>query len=202
MVSATQSRTEGGIVSLRAAVAAVEDPELRVVTIEDLGILRGVEVDGDCAHVTISPTYSGCPAMDVIRAEIRRAARESGYDRVEIVTELAPAWTTDWITEAGRAKLAAAGIAPPSAPDAPPSVDPEVRDATRRRDGTLVHDRRGSRGVGVAVTIGRRSSADGVACPRCGAAETERLSAFGATACLALWRCRACGEPFDHVKPF
>jgi len=101
------------VTSLREAVAAVVDPELRVVTIEELGILRSVDVDGDRATVTITPTYSGCPAMDVIRADVAAAARDAGYPSVLVRTVLAPAWSTDDITPSGRDKLAAAGIAPP-----------------------------------------------------------------------------------------
>jgi ring-1,2-phenylacetyl-CoA epoxidase subunit PaaD len=96
-------------------VASIVDPELRVVTLADLGVLRSVYVHPDGAvDVTIMPTYSGCPAMDTIRADIRQALGRAGYDRVEVLTVLRPAWSTDMITEAGRAKLAAAGIAPPS----------------------------------------------------------------------------------------
>jgi ring-1,2-phenylacetyl-CoA epoxidase subunit PaaD len=91
----------------------VVDPELRVVTIAELGILRDVRADGDRAVVTITPTYSGCPAMDAIRSDVTDALRDAGWTTVEIVTQLRPRWTTDWITESGRAKLAAAGIAPP-----------------------------------------------------------------------------------------
>jgi ring-1,2-phenylacetyl-CoA epoxidase subunit PaaD len=100
---------------LEAAVAAVADPELRVLTIADLGILRRVEVGADGrVTVTITPTYTGCPAMDVIRRDIVAAARAAGSAEVEVRTELSPPWTTDWISADGRAKLAAAGIAPPS----------------------------------------------------------------------------------------
>jgi ring-1,2-phenylacetyl-CoA epoxidase subunit PaaD len=101
------------MVSARDVVAAVPDPELRVVTIEELGILRDVAVEGGTVTVTITPTYSGCPAMDTIRADIRAALHGAGHDRVEVRTVLSPAWTTDWISQAGRSKLAAAGIAPP-----------------------------------------------------------------------------------------
>jgi ring-1,2-phenylacetyl-CoA epoxidase subunit PaaD len=93
--------------------ARVVDPELRVVTLEDLGILRDVDTHGDRAVVTITPTYSGCPAMDVIRADVAAALRGAGFTEVDVVTQLHPAWSTDWITEAGRRKLAEAGIAPP-----------------------------------------------------------------------------------------
>jgi ring-1,2-phenylacetyl-CoA epoxidase subunit PaaD len=97
------------------AVAAVVDPEIRVLTIEELGVLRGVEVDGaGRVTVTITPTYAGCPAMDVIRADIRAALAAAGHFDVEVVTRLAPAWSTDQISDSGRRKLAAAGIAPPA----------------------------------------------------------------------------------------
>ncbi|MFE9955953.1 1,2-phenylacetyl-CoA epoxidase subunit PaaD [Micromonospora sp. NPDC005299] len=153
----------------RAAVAAVVDPEIRVVTIDELGILRSVDEDPGTGRVvvTITPTYTGCPAMDVIRADIRRALTTAGHPDVEVRTVYAPAWSTDWISERGRAKLAAAGIAPP-APVA--------------------------RGGGVVpLTLAVR-------CPRCGSPETEQVSRFGSTACKALWRCRSCSEPFDHLK--
>lgn len=148
------------------AVAAVVDPELRGVTIEELGILREVDVD-DNGHVTvtITPTYTGCPAMDVIREDIHAALRAAGHADAEVVTVFGPPWTTDWISESGRAKLAAAHIAPPQ-PSGP---------------------------VALALTV---------RCPRCGSPDTEQLSRFGSTACKALWRCRACAEPFDHLKAF
>lgn len=157
-----------GVETVRTAVAAVVDPEIRVVTIDELGILRGVEVSpAGRARITISPTYSGCPAMDVIRADVAAAARAAGASEVTVDTVLSPAWSTDMISAAGREKLAAAGIAPPG-----PA---------------------GRTGV-VALTLSVR-------CPRCGSPATEQLSRFGSTACKALWRCTACQEPFDHIKP-
>lgn len=116
--------------------------------------------------VTITPTYTGCPAMDVIRADIRRALAAAGHPDAEIRTVHAPAWSTDWISERGRAKLAAAGIAPPAP----------------TRAGNVV-----------SLTLAVR-------CPRCGSPDTEQVSRFGSTACKALWRCRSCSEPFDHLK--
>jgi ring-1,2-phenylacetyl-CoA epoxidase subunit PaaD len=149
-------------------VAAVVDPEIRVLTIEELGVLRSVTADGTGrVTVTITPTYSGCPAMDVIRSDIRSALVAAGYPDVDVVTQLAPAWSTDLISQSGRDKLAAAGIAPPRS---------------------------------VAET-GPVPVAMSVRCPRCGSPDTQRLSAFGSTACKALWRCRACREPFDGIKP-
>lgn len=155
--------------------AAVVDPELPVVTIAELGILRAVDIDGGRVTVTITPTYSGCPAMDTIRTDIATALRAAGWAEVDVVTKLGPAWTTDWITEAGRAKLAAAGIAPPT---------PAAGSGAGRRSLPL---------------LGRPPVAT-PACPRCGAEQTDELSRFGATACTSLWRCRACAEPFPHVK--
>jgi ring-1,2-phenylacetyl-CoA epoxidase subunit PaaD len=155
-------------IDVREAVAAVRDPEIWVLTIADLGILRDVTVDdAGRVTVTITPTYNGCPAMDVIRRDIAAAARAAGHPDVQIRTVLSPPWTTDWIAEPARARLAAAGIAPPGR--AGPARGP------------------------VRLTLTVR-------CPRCGSPDTEQLSAFGSTACKALWRCRACTEPFDAIK--
>ena len=153
-----------------AIAATVPDPEVPVVTIEDLGILRSVEVD-ESGHVdvAITPTYSGCPAMEAIRSDISSAFARAGYDDVRVEFVLAPAWTTDWMTEAGKTKLEAYGIAPPRHRSAGP-------------DGTLV-----------PLTLSVR-------CPQCGSPDTRELSRFGSTACKALWVCNACTEPFDHFK--
>ncbi|MEV7228995.1 1,2-phenylacetyl-CoA epoxidase subunit PaaD [Polymorphospora sp. NPDC051019] len=116
---------------VRAAVAAVVDPEIRVVTIAELGILRDVSTDPATGRVTvtITPTYTGCPAMDVIRADIHRAMAAAGHPDGEVRTVFAPPWSTDWITVGGRAKLAAAGIAPPgpARPAGPVAVPLAVR---------------------------------------------------------------------------
>lgn len=157
-----------------AAVAAgVTDPELPMVTLADLGILRDVREEADRVVVTVTPTYSGCPAMAEIRADLCRALHRAGYPHVEVRTALSPAWTTDWITEAGRGKLAAAGISPPGA-------------APRRDAGP------------VPLVLGRTRR--DVPCPRCGRPDTELISAFSATACKELRRCPDCREPFEHVK--
>lgn len=162
MVSAAEALRERA----RAAAAEVVDPEIPVLTIADLGVLRDVSVRGDTVEVTITPTYSGCPAMRMIEREIEAALRAAGIEKLRVNTVLAPAWTTDWLSEEGRRKLAEFGVAPP-APG-----------ASRR---TLF-------------------TAESVACPRCGSAETERLAEFGSTSCKALYRCRACAEPFDYFK--
>jgi ring-1,2-phenylacetyl-CoA epoxidase subunit PaaD len=149
-----------------AVAASVPDPELPVVTIADLGILRDVAVDDrGRVHVQVTPTYSGCPAMETIRTDVMERLGDAGYAQVCVEFVLAPAWTTDWITDEGRRRLEDFGVAPP-----------------------------GPRGDGpVALTLSVR-------CPRCGSTDTRELSRFSSTACKALWSCRACQEPFDHVK--
>jgi ring-1,2-phenylacetyl-CoA epoxidase subunit PaaD len=155
----------------------VPDPELPVVTIGDLGILRAATVAADGhVDVVLTPTYSGCPATELIRADVIAALLHAGFDRVEVTTVLAPAWTTDWITESGRRKLAAHGIVPPS-----PA-------GNRRR-------------VDVAFTT-RGQPEPVVRCPRCESADTRLVSQFGATACQAMYRCANCREPFDRIKPY
>jgi ring-1,2-phenylacetyl-CoA epoxidase subunit PaaD len=144
-----------------------------MLTLADLGVLREVRLGEDGAvEVAITPTYSGCPAMATMRDDLVRSLDEAGFDDVRVRVALEPAWTTDWITARGRAALREAGI---SAPGPAPT-----------RSGP------------VPVLLGpvRRQ----VACPRCGSAEVEVTSEFGSTACKALYRCRACLEPFDHVK--
>jgi ring-1,2-phenylacetyl-CoA epoxidase subunit PaaD len=158
----------------RAVVATVTDPELPMLTLADLGVLRDVRTDDDgTVVVEITPTYTGCPAMGVMRADLVHALHRAGFADVDVRTVLSPAWTTDWITEAGRRKLVEAGIAPPgSAPLRSPGPVPLQLGATHRA----------------------------ASCPLCGSADTEELSEFGATACKALRRCRSCREPFEHVK--
>jgi len=160
-------------VTAAAVAATVTDPEMPMLTLADLGIIRDVREEGDGVVVTITPTYSGCPAMDEIRADLRRALGGAGYRHVDVRTVLSPAWTTDWITDEGKAKLAAAGIAPPGpAPRRPAGPVPLVLGPARRP----------------------------VACPRCAHPDTEQIAAFSATACRELRRCPACREPFEHVK--
>ncbi len=157
----------------RAVAETVTDPELPALTLADLGVLRDVRVSDGTVVVDITPTYSGCPAMGVMRADLLHALHRAGFDDVEVRTVLSPAWSTDWITEAGRRKLAAAGIAPPGqAPVRAPGPIPLQLGPTRRT----------------------------ASCPLCGSADTVETSEFGATACKALRRCRSCGEPFEHVK--
>jgi ring-1,2-phenylacetyl-CoA epoxidase subunit PaaD len=157
--------------ALRTALQAVVDPEIPVITIEDLGVLRDVtRGDDGQVVVTITPTYSGCPAMDTIRADVERVLAEEGFAGARVRTVLAPAWTTDWMSEEGRRKLAEAGIAPPRPTAAPRPLGPEP----------------------VPVDL--------VRCPQCGSADTRLVSRFGSTACKALRACNRCLEPFDHFK--
>lgn len=169
---------------VRTAVEAVPDPEVPVLTVGDLGVLRGVQVhDEDPGRlvVTVTPTYSGCPAMDVIRRDVARAAHSLGW-RVEVRTVLSPAWTTDWMSEQGRRKLREFGIAPPSGAGAA-----------------------GDRAAGpVPLTLGPTTGETPrvtPSCPQCGSVDAEELSRFGSTACKSLWRCRSCAEPFNYFKP-
>lgn len=165
MVTATRSAWD--------VAATVRDPELPMVTLADLGILRSVDDDGRTVTVTITPTYSGCPAMREIGHDLKHELTRAGWADVVVRTSLAPAWTSDWITDEGRAKLAAAGIAPPNP-------------AGRRAAGPIP----------LSLTVRPRT----VACPRCGATDTRETSAFSATACKALYRCGGCDEPFEYVK--
>jgi ring-1,2-phenylacetyl-CoA epoxidase subunit PaaD len=160
----------------------VVDPELPMLTLADLGVLRGIGLDEDgVVVVDITPTYSGCPAMATMRDDLVRELEAAGF-RARVRVALEPAWTTDWITAEGRAALAAAGISPP----APVGVG--------------LRGTEGSRVAGGATPLTLGPTRRAVACPRCGSADVELTSEFGSTACKALYRCRSCLEPFDHVK--
>ena len=150
----------------------VLDPEVPAVSVCDLGIVRDVIAHDDGIEVVLTPTYSGCPATEVIEQAVVDAVDRIGLGPTRVTLQRAPAWTTDWISDEGRRKLREYGIAPPSGRAAVMNERP-IRFVSRER----------------------------VACPRCGSADTERLSAFGSTACKALYRCLACREPFEHFKP-
>ncbi|MBI1758024.1 MAG: phenylacetate-CoA oxygenase subunit PaaJ [Actinobacteria bacterium] len=168
---------------VRELVAAVPDPEIPVLTIGDLGVLRTVDVgDSGRVEVTITPTYTGCPAMEAIRADIETSLRRHGIDDVSVRTVLAPAWTTDWMSESGRRKLAEFGIAPPAHP-ARPALGPAPGPAQGPGPGR----------VPVPVELAVR-------CPRCGSFDTLVVSRWGSTACKAQYRCTACLEPFDYFR--
>jgi len=164
------------------ALEAVPDPEIPVVSIRDLGILREVRrADDGTLEVVITPTYSGCPAMSQIAEDIGRALDAEGLAPYRIETVLAPAWTTDWITEGAREKLREYGIAPPTGSAA---VDPAQGSGAER-----------------VIRFAPRAN-EAPPCPRCGSAQTQRLAQFSSTACKALYRCLDCREPFDYFKPY
>jgi ring-1,2-phenylacetyl-CoA epoxidase subunit PaaD len=169
----TSSLTRAPLIRARQVAQSVPDPELPMLTIADLGILREVSVTGQHVVVSLTPTYSGCPAVPEIRADLVSRLAAAGFADVEVRTVLNPPWTSDFISPEGRRKLAAAGIAPPrSRPD--------------------------THGGPVPLTlVAHRPAID---CPACGSADTERTAAFSGTACKDLYRCRTCAEPFEHVK--
>jgi ring-1,2-phenylacetyl-CoA epoxidase subunit PaaD len=157
-------------------LAEIPDPEIPVISLVDLGIIRDVAWDGEALVVTVTPTYSGCPATAVINLDIEKALTGHGVGKVRLERQLSPAWTTDWISAEGREKLKAFGIAPP--------VDGTAA------DGVLM--RRIDRLAG-------RSNLT-IECPRCGSSRTEKVSQFGSTPCKASYRCTDCLEPFDYFK--
>lgn len=153
----------------------VPDPEIPVISLTDLGIIRDVGWDGDTLVVAVTPTYSGCPATAVINIDIEVALRAHGIEKLRLERRLSPAWTTDWISREGREKLRAYGIAPPI-------------------DGTAADGR-------LLARAGRLAGSNlVVACPRCGSPNTEKVSQFGSTPCKASYRCSDCLEPFDYFK--
>lgn len=156
-----------------AVLGGVLDPEVPALSVRDLGIVRDVIDHGEELEVVLTPTYSGCPATEAIEQSVLTAIEAEGLGPARATLRRAPAWTTDWISEEGRRKLREYGIAPPG--PAMPQAQQPIR------------------------LVSRRSAA--IACPHCGSLHTERLSAFGSTACKALHRCLSCREPFEHFKP-
>jgi ring-1,2-phenylacetyl-CoA epoxidase subunit PaaD len=152
----------------------VLDPEVPAISVTDLGIVRDVIAHDDGIEVIVTPTYSGCPATEVIAQSISDAIAAAGLGPARVTQRRAPAWTTDWITPEGREKLRAYGIAPP---------------------GSCASEATG------ATVSPVRLMARNIDCPRCGSNQTERLAAFGSTACKSLYRCVACREPFEYFKP-
>lgn len=155
---------------LYTILESVVDPEIPVITIAELGILKDVKVDPISGKISvyITPTYNGCPAMDMITVNIKAALQDFGLHDVEVYSLLEPAWTTDWITVAGRQKLMDYGISPP---------------AERSTDSSFL-----------------TGESPKVQCPQCKSYHTEQISRFGSTACKALYKCKECLEPFDYFK--
>lgn len=171
--TAAEGRTVQTLERAWQLAGSVPDPELPMVTVADLGILREISLDGDAVVVSLTPTYSGCPATAQIRFDVSARLAEAGFADVQVRTVLHPPWSSDWISPDGRRKLAQAGLAPPRS--LPEGANEPVPLTLSDRGGLL-------------------------RCPACGSADTRRTAAFGATACQDLWRCVACGEPFEHVK--
>ncbi|MEI7784468.1 MAG: 1,2-phenylacetyl-CoA epoxidase subunit PaaD [Betaproteobacteria bacterium] len=165
-----------------ALLERVSDPEIPVISLLDLGVVRDVRWSGAAWQVVITPTYSGCPAMAQMADDIV-AVLAAEQVTVEVITQLAPAWSTDWISPQGRQKLRDYGIAPPAALAASTSAA-------------------GGPAARVLRFMPRAGTAPAVACPRCGSQETVETSHFGSTACKALYRCLSCREPFDYFKPY
>jgi ring-1,2-phenylacetyl-CoA epoxidase subunit PaaD len=169
---------EAGLGRWRTVAGNVSDPEIPVLTLQDLGILRDIRWDtgdgsdegADTLLVTLTPTYTGCPATAVIAGDVEAALRAAGADRVRVRTVLSPAWSTDWISEDGRRKLREYGIAPP---------------------GRCQPAESAPRSVGLTLSV---------RCPRCGSGRTREVSRFGSTPCKSHWTCLACLEPFDNFK--
>ena len=170
-----------------ALLEAVTDPEIPVVSLREMGILRAVRAGADGGlEVVITPTYSGCPAMSQMEDDVKAALAQAGV-AARVVTQLAPAWSTDWMTPDAREKLRAYGIAPPPAGAAASACG------------------HGSGAVNVVQFAPQKIAArarPAVACPQCGSENTTETSHFGSTACKALYKCLDCLEPFDYFKPY
>jgi ring-1,2-phenylacetyl-CoA epoxidase subunit PaaD len=186
----TNTRADTLIERAWEVLETVPDPEIPVVSIRELGILRDVRrvtdngIEGiEGIEIIITPTYSGCPAMSQIAEDIDAALNAAGIAPHRITTVLAPAWTTDWMTAEARDKLRQYGIAPPVGNGGSHEPAPPIRPI---------------RFVPRAVP----GATDKPACPRCSSLHTERLAQFGSTACKALYRCIDCREPFDYFKPY
>ncbi|MBC7633373.1 MAG: phenylacetate-CoA oxygenase subunit PaaJ [Flavobacterium sp.] len=156
----------------REVAASVTDPEMPMLTLDDLGVLRDVALHDGTVVVTITPTYSGCPAMAAMRDDLVHRLHDHGFTDVQVRVSLHPAWSSDWITPRGRQAMADHGL---SAPGPAP-----------RHEGAVV----------LSLTPTRRN----LTCPRCRSSDVEVTSEFGPTACKALYRCASCLEPFEHVK--
>jgi ring-1,2-phenylacetyl-CoA epoxidase subunit PaaD len=162
-----------------AWLGQVQDPEIPVISVVDLGIVRDVAFDGGDCVVTITPTYSGCPAMEVIAGAVTDALHARGLHKVRLATRLSPAWTTDWMSDAGKAALKGYGIAPPVQ---------QAIDISELRSGLRAGAKRFA------------APEPEVSCPHCGSSHTQLTSQFGSTPCKALYKCLDCREPFDYFK--
>ena len=191
MVSSASSAVADrpGVAAIWRALAAVPDPEIPVISVVDLGIIRGVEWRDEEWVISVTPTYSGCPATEVIAGDIGRALVAAGVARFRIETRLAPAWTTDWIAPDARQRLADYGIAPPA-----------VGAVVSSQIGQIGQIGQTSR-IDISALHRYRSEAATVPCPRCNSTRTRQQSRYGSTPCKAQYRCDDCLEPFDYFKP-
>jgi ring-1,2-phenylacetyl-CoA epoxidase subunit PaaD len=176
--SAAAPNRADDVASAWELLEALTDPEIPVVTLRELGILRDIREGPQGLEVVITPTYSGCPAMGQIEDDVKALLQANGLQG-RVVTQWAPAWTTDWMTDAAKDKLRAYGIAPPHA---------------------CASEKTGS--ASVVQFASRSAKLEVVNCPQCGSPDTTETSHFGSTACKALYRCLACMEPFDYFKPY
>ena len=154
-------------------LSEVTDPEIPVLNVVEMGIVRGIEMGRDEIVVRITPTYSGCPAMNAIETDIRKKLQEKGIENIRVKTDYSETWTTDWMTDEAKRKLKEYGIEPPE------KTDPET--------------------PGDYLSVIRKSQKI-VPCPYCDSLETELQSEFGSTACKAQYYCHSCAEPFEYFK--
>ncbi|MDH6625173.1 ring-1,2-phenylacetyl-CoA epoxidase subunit PaaD [Streptomyces sp. LBL] len=187
---------------LLKVAGAVPDPELPVLTLQELGVLRAVRLRGaDAVEVELTPTYTGCPAVEAMSLDIERVLHEHGVREVTVRRVLTPAWSTDDITAEGRRKLREFGIAPPRVrPEAGPVAVALGSTRTRTAQDGATETTRKTGATGATGATEDTEEADRIRCPLCGSADTELLSRFSSTACKALRRCLVCREPFDHFK--
>ena len=192
------AQTDPLLARVWALLDGVADPEIPVVSLKELGILRNVRHGEQGLEVVITPTYSGCPAMGQMADDVAAALAQAGIEG-RVVTQLAPAWTTDWIGPAAREKLRAYGIAPPHTTE---HTSHGGHCASTRVTGAT---------GGLAETAQERvlrfmpqasAAQPAVPCPKCGSTHTVESSRFGSTACKALYKCLSCQEPFDFFKPY
>jgi ring-1,2-phenylacetyl-CoA epoxidase subunit PaaD len=174
VVTGTAGKTAAARASLLALLSTIKDPELPVVDIVELGIVRDISIDGDSVQVDVTPTYSGCPAMQMIEQDIVQVLEAHGFTSVKVNYVFSPAWTTDWLSEQTKTKLREAGIAPPLAVET----------------------------VGADQLVTLRRNRKTIECPYCGFANTEEKSEFGSTACKSIHYCKSCKQPFDYFKSF
>jgi ring-1,2-phenylacetyl-CoA epoxidase subunit PaaD len=170
----------------------VPDPEIPVVSIRELGILRDVRQAADGSiEVVITPTYSGCPAMGQIEDDVQAALQTAGL-QATLVTQLAPAWTTDWMTDSAKTKLRDYGIAPPM----------HAADHAAQADKVIQFASKSGAACAHSTSASGQIDINNVPCPRCKSANTTETSHFASTACKALYKCLDCQEPFDYFKPY